>query len=409
MNHPVPDPLVPPLLTLLALATALPGRTDAQDLSLELVYTGEAVRVARGGLRTGTAWLGNVDAVLEARELGSRGTSALLYVLGSHGNPLSSWVGDAQVTSNIEAPEAVRIFEAWVEHDIPDAGLSFLLGLYDLNSEFDVIEAAGLLLNSSFGIGPDYAQSGVAGPSIFPLSSLAARAIWRPDPSWYVQTAVLDGVPGDPADETATAIHLSTEDGALLAAEAGWRFGGRPAAAAVGRFFEAEGVTRMAVGAWYYTRDFEPLLPPGGAGEGGPRRTRPGVYALAEGVIRAEEDAGPGLSVFARAGWSDPDFHQFGSYTGAGAVLTGLLPARPEDRLGLGVAAAHNGSPYRSLARETGPGATPRETVFELTYRLRGPFWALQPDLQWVLHPGTDPAVDHALLLGIRGEISVVF
>jgi porin len=53
------------------------------------------------------------------------------------------------------------------------------IGLYDLNSEFDVIEAAALFLNPSHGIGPDFAQSGRNGPSIFPVTSLAIRGEYR--------------------------------------------------------------------------------------------------------------------------------------------------------------------------------------------------------------------------------------
>ena len=34
--------------------------------------------------------------------------------------------------------------------------VSVLTCLYNLNSEFDVIETAGLFINSSHGIGPDY-------------------------------------------------------------------------------------------------------------------------------------------------------------------------------------------------------------------------------------------------------------
>ena len=75
---------------------------------------------------------------------------------------------------------------------------SLLLGLYDLNSEFDVIETAGLFLNSSFGIGAEYGSSGRNGPSIFPATSFGARLSGQPVQSLFIRGAVLDGVPGDP-------------------------------------------------------------------------------------------------------------------------------------------------------------------------------------------------------------------
>ena len=39
--------------------------------------------------------------------------------------------------------------------------------MYDLNSEFYRVESGGLFLNSSFGIGPEFARSGAGGPSPF--------------------------------------------------------------------------------------------------------------------------------------------------------------------------------------------------------------------------------------------------
>ena len=41
---------------------------------------------------------------------------------------------------------------------------SALFGRYDLNSEFYRLQSAGLFLNSSFGIGPEFSLSGQNGP-----------------------------------------------------------------------------------------------------------------------------------------------------------------------------------------------------------------------------------------------------
>ena len=69
---------------------------------------------------------------------------------------------------------------------------SIKFGLYDLNSEFDAIEAAALFINPSHGIGPDFSQSGRNGPSIFPLTSLALRADYKLDDHWLVRAVILD-------------------------------------------------------------------------------------------------------------------------------------------------------------------------------------------------------------------------
>lgn len=72
-----------------------------------------------------------------------------------------------------------------------------LVGRYDLNSEFYRLQSASLFLNSSFGIGPEFSQSGLEGPSIFPNTSVGARFAIKPIEEIVLRTAVLDGVPVD--------------------------------------------------------------------------------------------------------------------------------------------------------------------------------------------------------------------
>jgi signal transduction histidine kinase len=50
--------------------------------------------------------------------------------------------------------------EGWIEQNLFGNQFSLLVGRYDLNSEFYRLHSAGLFLHSSFGIGPEFAQSG---------------------------------------------------------------------------------------------------------------------------------------------------------------------------------------------------------------------------------------------------------
>jgi porin len=48
------------------------------------------------------------------------------------------------------------------------------------------------------------------------------------------------------------------------------------------------------------------------------------------------------------------------------------------------------------------------ETVVELTYRLQVlPWLHLQPNLQYVINPGTSPTLDNALVFALRVEITL--
>lgn len=389
-----------------------------RPVTLEAVYTGEGVSAVEGGLRARGVYLDNLDVRLRIRGgplVGSAGTSALIYVISNRGTNPSTYIGDAQGVSNIAAESSWRLYEAWIQQNLLQDRLSLLVGLYDLNTEFDAVQSAGLFLNSSFGIGPDYSQSGHNGPSIFPVTSLGLRVKVRPVPEFYIAAAVLDGVPGDPTDPAGVHVSLNRQDGALLATEvavfAGARqqraLTARPGARTrnrqIGRGGTAARYTaKVALGAWVYSSKVAHLA----TADSG---FSYGVYLLAERTVYRERGRDDGLTVFARVGLADAEVNRFGTYLGAGAVYSGLIPGRSDDEAGVAVAMARNGDRFiRATSMTEGIVPHRAETVFEFTYRMQLlSAFAIQPDLQWVIHPDTDRSIPNALVLGLRGEVSV--
>ncbi len=395
------------------------GRRDrlgARGIGLEAVYTAEVFSNRSGGVSRGSEYLDNIDLILTLdaeRAFGWDGTSFLLYVLGNQGGDPSDRIGDAQTASNIAAPDTWKIYEAWSEMQI-GARLTLLTGLYDLNSEFDVIEASRMFINSSHGIGADYAQSGRNGPSIFPTTSVALRARYHPTLGFYVQGAILDGVAGDPDDPGGTQIILGEEDGLLLAGEAAWLYGAaadvppearRHRVRRIGRLKDWGYEGKIALGLWSYTERSMDLLQGGGPAQ---RSRSRGAYLLAERqVFRHRDDPERGLDLFARFGIADSRVNRFGSYFGAGLVYTGPFPRRHADRIGLAVAAAINGGDFERAQSMAGMPVEDAEVVLELTYLAQIlPWLAIQPDLQYVINPDTDPSRQDAFAAGLRVAIS---
>lgn len=136
-----------------------------------MAYIGDVFSNVRGGLDTGTRYMDNLDVSVGVdleRALNIPGASFYAAGLYNNDNSLSAeLVGDAQVVSSIDATNAWRLYEAWVEQKWARGRVSLKAGLYDLNSEFDVNETGGLFVNSSHGMGADLAQTGANGPSIF--------------------------------------------------------------------------------------------------------------------------------------------------------------------------------------------------------------------------------------------------
>ncbi len=381
-----------------------------------IMYDGDIASNLAGGVRRGTTYLGNVHFQLSLdgdRLLGWPGVSVFLDGLGIHGGQPSRFVGDAQGVSNIAGPTGFKLYEAWVQYNFLGARLSALGGLYDLNSEFYRLQSAGLFLNSSFGIGPEFAQSGTAGPSIFPDTSVGLRLAYKPAPDTVLRGAVLDGVPLNRPDASTGAFERG--DGLLLVGEAA--FLERPAQSPqpMGprfRIGRASGLPpyddKLAIGAWYYTAKFSDQSEISPDGHPAQHRGSGGAYLIADRLLfQAADNPARRLNAFLQAGIGDERVDRFGSYIGAGLAAAGFVPSRANDEMGFAVAAGRNGSHYVSAQTQQGAAVNGAEVALELTYLAQITDWlALQPDAQYVIHPNTDPALKNALVFQFQFEMS---
>jgi porin len=358
------------------------GITDTDPFRIEAAYTADIWYSVSGGVRSGSRYLDNVDLMAEANLqelLGWQGATAFGYILYNNGNSLSELLGDAQVASNIETGvKAVRLYEAWIDQKLGETA-SLRVGLYDLNSEFDALETSGLFIGSAHGIGTDISQTGGNGPSIFPVTSLAARLSVDLSDQWKVRAAILDGVPGDPDRPRRTAIKLGDGDGALL----------------IGEVERAGEAGRLIAGYWRYTAQFDRIT-------GGTSRNNDGFYIRGESHLTREEDETQGLAGFFRLGFADGQINRFASFASAGLTYTGLFPGRDQDQIGLGAATAFVSANARQALESDAA-----ETAVELTYLAPiTKFLSIQPNVQYVINPDADSTLPNAFAIGVRIMIS---
>jgi porin len=350
-------------------------------LLLQLTYTGEIMGNASGGLKRGARYLDNLDIVFEAdmdRLVGWTGAQIHVYGLYNNGTSISALAGDTQAISSIETGvSALRLYEAWIDQKVGDR-LSLKAGLYDLNSEFDSLDAAGLFVSSPHGIGTDFAQSGRNGPSIFPSTSLAARLEVAPTEGWKIRAAILDGVPGNPDHPGRTTVRLGHGDGALLVGELEAPLGGG----------------KLLAGHWRYTAAFDRN---DGSGTG---KGNSGTYL--RGELPLTRSDGRAVDAFLRLGTASGRFNMFDFFTGAGVKFGGWVPGRDADEFGVAIAAAFTSASYRAVT-----GAAASEVAIEATYRTPLSSWlAVQPSVHYIHRPSADPAIKGALVLGLRAEAS---
>jgi porin len=369
-----------------------------------------------GGRGQRGTYSGNVNVQVSldgARLFGRSGLTLFVGGLWIHGGQPSALLGDAQGVSNLSASPKVTLYEAWLQYNLFGNRLSFLAGRYDLNSEFYRVQSAGLFLNSSFGIGPEFSGSGAGGPSIFPSTSLGVRLAFKPKPNVVVRGSILDGAPVDRADGSVGAFRGG--DGLLLVSEVAvlnrGASGDRMEKLRF-RIGRASGLPpyddKVAAGGWYYTATFDDL---GNVDANGtPRQDHgsAGAYVVGDATLfRSRTDRTRRLTGFVEAGLADAKVNRFGSYVGAGWVATGPVPTRPADELGAAIAIAHNGSGYLNSRRRFGEPAEAFEAAIELTYLAQiASRLALQPDFQYVIHPNTDAMVPNGRAFQLRFEVA---
>jgi porin len=198
----------------------------------------------------------------------------------------------------------------------------------------------------------------------------------------YVIGGVFDGIPQDPDHPRSWRFDLAEDDGALLIAEGGYEAN--------------DGKNKLAVGAWGYTEETADI---DGTGESNSK----GAYVLTSYQVYNNEAKNRDLTAFFRFGMATEDTLQTDWSYQAGIVGTGWVSCRPEGEIGVGFTQAHNGDDYQTAAAPTDNS----EHGFEIYYRdLITPAIAIQPDLQYVVNPGTDTTTDDALVAGIRLNVN---
>jgi porin len=370
-----------------------------QDYGLTLTadLKNEFWGVMNGGIRKGSQQLMNAD-LTAAADLGTIAGLAdaqlFIHILANNGESISGDVGDIQMVSNIEAYRTLKLYQCWFEQSFPSVGLSFLFGVFDLNSEFYVTPSSALFLNGSHGVGIDLGQSGLNGPSIFPNTSLAFRLRYAPEGALSFSAAVFDGMPGSPDDCNSFDLSVNGQEGYFLIGETA---------------FEQSDAFKYAAGVWYYTGAFADLCSVDGMEEYLERKDNAGAYLLFDRALYTEPgDGGGGLKMFLRLGMTNDHVNVVRSHFGGGLTYLGPLSGREEDELGYAFAYASFGTDFLRMNRFYGQSTATFEAAHEVTYRGVLTSWlSLQYNVQYIMNPSASADVSDAVVQGVRIEISL--
>lgn len=380
-------------------------RWAGAGVNVELGFKADVFR-NRGALGSGGQTMWQLDARVRGdleKIFGWDGMSAYVQIIDDRGGRSNGrQVGSFMGVSNLEVdPASTRIFHAWVQKEAFDGQLSTLLGLYPIDSEFQVIDSAGMFSHPAYG--PTAELSLTRGPSIFPVSAFGVRLRGQSaDGAAYVQAALLDGVPGDPDHPKGTHIRFREGDGSFGIIELGLK------SVAPKGSTEAPPAGKLAIGTWGYTAQVPDLVDVDANGNPINRSSR-GAYILAERELwRLGDDPGRGVIGFFRYSGTSGDTTEIRRTLNVGLRFNGLLPGRAEDALGVAYTRGSMGTKFRQAQAAGGIAATSYEDALEVGYRVQANKWlVVQPLAQRIRNPGADQSVPHSTVLGVRVEMAL--
>lgn len=412
------------------------ARTALKDKGVDVTvqYIGETLNILSGGVQRGTTYEGRLEFTVETdldKLIGWSGASTHVTVFQLHdvaNRNAVDFTGSLGDPSNIDALPTTRLYTAWFQQELAGGAASIRAGQLAADDEFLNSTTAGNLINGTFGWAPVMASNLPSGGPAFPLATPGVRLKIKPSAEWSILAAVFSGDPAgagcndNPQACNRYGLTFSASGGALWMGEVQYQ---------VNQEEDSKGLAAAyKLGGWFHTGDFADQrfgLDAAGAlvSLAAPtavaaliHRGDWGVYGVADQMVwRAGKRS---VSLFARGGMAPSDRNLVSWYVDGGIGIKGLVAGREDDTLTFGVGHAVISKDSAALDADTlaisGPPYPIRdaETVFELSYIAQlAPWWTLQPDVQYFIHPGgnvPDPnnpaaAVRNAFLIGLRSTI----
>lgn len=300
-----------------------------------------------GGLESGLATQGNLFLGYEDSTEKDNWSAS---IIATHGSSPSKLVGDAQTTSNLDigGVETVKVFELFYQRRWNR--LKILAGMFDLASEFNVNSPAALFIHSSPGTSAELAAAGRFGTAFNPYSALGTRLHYDLSKKAYVKSAIMDATPFNPQDPFGTQFTISSEEGLFHITELAYKENGR---------------FKLGLGAWGFL-----------------------------------ELKGHGFYIIGDYKFSST-FHPFARY-GRAFENAQLF----KSNIVLGFKSLNWGAMFSRAHFSDRSGASGPEDAYEISYQLNPSGYVIQPNIQYIKEPSGNPAIDDALVIGLRLALS---
>jgi porin len=395
-------------------------RLEDQGIQLGGDEIAETLGNPEGGRRQGWAAEGRFEVFANLdldKVMGWHGAIFHANAYQIHGQGLTAHdLGNLVSVSNIESRPGTRLFDLWVQQSLLDNALSLRFGQLAADDEFFVSQYAPLFVNSTFGwpaiLGVNLPDGGPA----YPVARPGLRARLALSPRLTVTAGLFSGDPV--ADASGFDFHMNGDLFAISELAASMTNFSLPATFKLGGWIHSGHFQNQR----YDTAHFS-LADPASGGIPASRRGDYGGYAILDQLLwRRDGTSDSGLGAFLRLGGNSAErnliqFHADGGLTFAGPF------GRDNDTVGLAMSYEEVSAAQAGLAQDyqriTGvPVPAPDfESALELSYQAQlASWWIIQPDMQWIIHPGgrvldlKNPLAGTsagALVLGLRTALAL--
>ncbi|HEU4475779.1 MAG TPA: carbohydrate porin [Methyloceanibacter sp.] len=418
-------------------ACEVPDTPDGlpEDAAFKLDVGGARAALARAGIGIGGVYnaepfynLGGFDQGGEYQGVLELYVNADMHKLGFwrglcfhangyqiHGNSITGAnIGGLMPVTSLEAVDATRLFEMWLEQTLIKDKLSVRVGQLAADEEFILSEGGGYFINGTWGWPSITAENLPSGGPAYPLATPGVRVAINPNEKLGLLVGVYNGDPapacnkagGDPQRCNPHGLDFELDDPPLLMAEGAYTYNPNG----------LRGIVKL--GGWHHFGEFEhQRVDVGGnliavTGEGGrPLDHNWGLYGIIDQLVwRVPGSEEPqGVGIFARVIGAPQDRNLIDWYFDGGVTFTGMFRNRPNDALAIGFAYTNISDTVSAFDVDFGEAAIRNyEALIEIcyTYEIK-PGWSLQPDFQYLFQPGGNVAGQKdAAVVGARTSIS---
>ena len=344
-----------------------------------------------------------------------------------HGAGLSRYyVGNIFAASYIEALTSTRLYEAWIEQKLFDGKIAVKAGQLGADGDFLVTSYGQFLINSTTGWPAIFASNMPSGGPSYPLATPGVRVKFQPAGALAVLGGIYNGDPSgpganDPQSRNRNGTNFRLRGKPLLMGEVQYQYKLGP---------DLPGTVKA--GAWRHFGTFNDLrfradglslADPASNGIARQHKGDYGVYAMVDQLVWhvPGADAANGIGFFSRISGNPSQQNLISFYADAGLNFKGVFAARPNDVFGGSVAYARasrqaRGLDFDNISFNGGSAVRDYELGVELSYVAQVAVgWTIQPDVQFLFHPGLhaanprDPAGNppkNAVVVGMRSTIN---